>query len=58
MKLFFDVETQEQITELQLLEEFRAFQRVLPQEYNYSFAEYIRNCTSKNGTLTELKETV
>ena len=57
MKQWFDVETQEIVTEFQLLEEFRHFQRVLPDEYNYSFAEYIKNCESKNGTLIRIIET-
>lgn len=52
---FFDNETREIITEKQLFAEFTALQKDDPETYDYSFSDYIRNCTDKNGTLTEIK---
>lgn len=57
MKQWLDTESGKVINEYELLDEFKKFQRVLPQEYNYSFARYIENCESKNGTLIRIYET-
>jgi ABC-type Zn uptake system ZnuABC Zn-binding protein ZnuA len=45
------------ITLDELQKEFIELQQENPDEYNYSFNEYIKNCTCKNGTLTEIKDT-
>lgn len=42
------------ITESKLKSEFEELKVKQPEEYNYSFYQYILNCTSKNGTLIEL----
>lgn len=56
MRKFFDTELQCTITEDELKAEFTELKNSDPETYNYSFPEYIANCTSKNGTLTEIKE--
>ena len=53
MKLFYDMETETTITENQLLEEME----MLIAEGNIEpmdFADYVRACTGKNGTLKEI----
>ena len=42
------------ITELELQREFLELQQNDPDTYNYTFGNYILNCTDKNGTLTEI----
>lgn len=54
MKLYIDTETGAIISETDLQEEFTALQAEQPEEYNYSFSAYIRNCTGKNGFLEEV----
>ena len=55
MRIWIDCESGETITEKQLYYEFCFLKSEQPDEYNYSFADYIRNCESKNGTLTRLE---
>lgn len=54
MRLFKD-EHGHLITEQELRKEFGMLKLIDPYNYNYSFENYIRNCTDKNGTLTELR---
>lgn len=57
MLLFHDIESNEIITEKQLFIEYTENKNALPDEYNYSFSDYIRNClTINNGTLEIIKE--
>ena len=56
MRKFFDIETRETITETELKAEFDELKAHDPETYDYSFTDYIRNCTDKNGTLTEIIE--
>lgn len=51
MKLYRDTETNEILTEAQIEAEFEALKEWQPEEYNYTFNQYLRNCTSKNGFL-------
>ena len=46
------------VTEKELLKTFEHLRREQPDEYNYSFENYIRNRTDKNGTLEEIREWV
>ena len=54
MRLFKD-EQGNLITEGMLRDEFALLKITQPDEYDYSFENHIRNCTGKNGTLTELR---
>ena len=56
MRKFLDTETRETITETELKAEFDELKNSDPENYNYSFPEYIANCTSKNGTLIQITE--
>lgn len=56
MNKYFDCESNEIITEKQLEKEFQQLKKDNPLEYDYSFTDYIKNCTSKNGTLTPIKQ--
>lgn len=58
MRKFRDLEFDIVVTEEELLRTFRHLQREQPDEYNYSFENYIRNCTDKDGTLEEIREWV
>ena len=58
MRKFRDLEFDIIVTEEELLRTFRHLQREQPDEYNYSFENYIRNCTDKDGTLEEIREWV
>ena len=53
MRKFRDTNTGEIITEEELREEFEKLKKETPEEYDYSFNQYLLNCTSKNGMLTE-----
>ena len=53
MKLYRCTETSEILTELQLKTEFETLKAKEPETYDYSFNQYIKNCTSKNGFLEE-----
>ena len=54
MKLYRDTENGEILTEAQLKEEFEVLKAEEPETYNYTFKEYLKNCTSKNGFLEEV----
>lgn len=58
MRKFRDINTGETITEEELRKEFEELKKETPEEYNYSFGNYIRNCTDKDGTLEEIREWV
>ena len=53
MRKFRDTNTGEIITEEELRKEFEELKKETPEEYDYSFNQYLLNCTSKNGMLTE-----
>ena len=53
MRKFRDISTGEIITEEELRKEFEELKKETPEEYDYSFEQYLLNCTSKNGMLTE-----
>ena len=55
MKLFRDTENGETLTEAQLKADFEVFKTEDPATYNYTFNQYILNCTSKNGFLEAIK---
>lgn len=44
------------VTESELRRDFEELKREDPEEYFYTFGEYIAVCTGKNGTLTEITE--
>lgn len=54
MKLYRCTETSEILTELQLKTEFETLKAKEPEIYDYTFSQYIKNCTSKNGFLEEV----
>ena len=54
MKFYIDTENGKIITEDDLRIEFDGLKAQSPEEYPYSFAAYVRNCTDKNGTLEEV----
>lgn len=58
MRKFRDLEFDIIVTEEELLRTFRHLQREQPDEYNYSFENYIRNRTDKDGTLSEIRQSV
>lgn len=58
MKKFRDLEFDIIVTEEELLRTFKHLQREQPDEYNYSFENYIRNCIDKDGTLEKIREWV
>ena len=58
MRKFRDLEFDIIVTEEELLRTFKHLQREQPGEYNYSFENYIRNCTDKDGTLSEIRQWV
>ncbi len=53
MKIYIDTENGSLITENELKIEFNSLKAEDPETYNYSFNEYLNNCTSKNGFLKE-----
>lgn len=53
-RLFRDTETGEIIHENELKQIFAKLKEEQPEEYNYTFWEYIKNCLSKNGFLEEI----
>lgn len=56
MRYFYDIEGKEIITEEQLYKEYKEMQNEQPENYDYSFSDYISNClTCNNGTLEERK---
>ena len=54
MRKFRDTNTDEIITEGELRKEFKELKEATPEEYDYSFNQYLLNCTSKNGMLIEI----
>ena len=54
MKKYKDIEHNIIITENELKVSFEELKRAESDEYNYSFDEYIKECTGKNGTLEEI----
>lgn len=58
MRKFKDLEFGIVFTEDDLRRTFEYLQREQPDEYNYSFENYIRNCTGKDGTLEEIRQWV
>lgn len=58
MKKYIDIENDTIISESELKIEFEELKKEYPNEYNYSFNDYLKNCTSKNGSLKELKKVV
>ena len=58
MRKFRDLEFDTIVTEEELLKTFKHLQKEQPDEYNYSFENYIRNCTDKVGTLSEIGQWV
>jgi hypothetical protein len=49
--IYKDTESGEVVTERELRAEFETLRHESPEEHDYSFTEYIRNCTDKNGFL-------
>ena len=58
MRKFRDLEFDIIVTEEELLKTFKHLQREQPNEYDYSFENYIRNCIDKDGTLSEIRQWV
>ena len=58
MRKFRDLEFGIVFTEDDLRRTFEYLQREQPDEYNYSFENYIRNCTGKDETLEEIRQWV
>lgn len=53
--MFFDIESGEYITTEQLFSEYIENRKSNPDEYSYSFPEYVKNClTVNNGTLEKI----
>lgn len=54
MRKFYDTESEKIISEDELRKEFESLQAEQPEEYDYTFAEHILNCTDDDGTLIQL----
>lgn len=54
MKFYNYVGTSDIISETELKKEFQNLKREFPDEFDYSFSQYVLECTGKNGTLIEL----
>lgn len=54
-KLYRCTESGEIITKAQLQAEFETLKAEEPAIYDYSFTDYIKNCTDKNGFLEKIK---
>lgn len=54
MKTFYDIETETIITESELMESFEALREDGETDCE-TFAEYVRECTGKNGSLEEIR---
>lgn len=53
--MYYDIESCETVTTEQLYNEYMRNRQEQPDEYNYSFAEYIKNSlTTNNGTLERI----
>ena len=55
MRKFRDISTGEIITEEELRKEFEKLKKETPEEYDYSFNQYLLNCSE---TLDEIREWV
>lgn len=53
MKMYYDENEQCFVSEEQIKKEFIQLKAEQPEEFDYSFDEYLNNCLSKNGFLTE-----
>ena len=42
------------VMESELYEDFQNMKKEDPEEYGYSFTDYVRECTGKNGTLKQI----
>ena len=56
MRLYRDTENGNVLTESQLKAEFETLKANEPTTYDYTFSQYIKNCTSKNGFLEEVNK--
>ena len=56
MALYWCVEDQRILNEDELRIDFDQFKAEQPMEFDYSFAEYLRNCLAKNGSLYRLED--
>lgn len=57
MHMFYDIESKETVTMDALLREYETLRKAFPDEYGYSFPEYVDNCLARNnGTLEPIKE--
>lgn len=52
--MYIDTENNEIITESELYSEFIELSQNDPNEYNYTFKQYLNNCLSKNGFLKKI----
>lgn len=55
MRKFYSYDYGDIITEADLRREYEENKKRDPEEYNYTFEQYITNCTSKNGALAEIR---
>ena len=54
--MYFDIESNQIVTREQLFAEYQTMKESYPEEYGYTFPEYVKNClTSSNGTLELIK---
>jgi len=53
--IFIDLETNNLVAELTIKAEFDLLKEQNPQEYDYTFGEYLANACGKNGFLKALK---
>lgn len=53
MKMYYDENAECFVSEEQIEKEFNQLKAEQPNEYDYTFYEYLNNCLSKNGFLTE-----
>ena len=55
--MYRDIETGEAVTIEQLHKEYEQMKQEQPDEYGYSFMDYVHNClTENNGTLERIEE--
>lgn len=54
--IFIDLETNNLVAESTIKAEFDLLKEQNPQEYDYSFREYLANACGKNGFLKALKQ--
>lgn len=55
-RLYWCVEDQRILTEAELRSDFEMFKAESPAEFDFGFAEYLRNCLGKNGSLYTLEQ--